>query len=883
MELSQDMLRELRAESGELIERFSSVWILMNSVLEKGQQVRRSEVNELFRILHTLKGLAEIATLTRVVSALHLIEDRLAEVRAERSSLESADLEVLAECQLLLEKIFVSAHQAPNESLYSDLEMQAQVFCVGAQPVAHGERISHSCMPLSTSEKELWASYTQRPEFFYAFECHGNFEDLRSRIVSVADIVIERIHDGRALFVFATELDQNLIEQILDDKVRLLQKAVSSLRSLGAAWSGLWDRNPQATFDLESAGLPRSDNSSAEDLLGSFLPEGSHDVVAQEASGEKVFAQSKPGQTQTSEIGPEVDREMIADFLQNGDELLECLTQSMLVLENNPYDSSCIEEIFRAAHTIKGTAGMIGFGCVEQLCHALENTFDRIRKKQLKITPALTDTLLVGWDIVRHLFDLLRAGQQPFANIDDYLNRLSRAERGEQVPVEKAALLYPSKTPATPIGAGGNSLKSETPKTEAIETIRVDLKRLDSLVNLVGELVIDRTRFARIEEAMRLRGTNAELSHQMAESVLLFGRHMNEVQNIIMKVRMVPVGNAFYKFTRVVRGLSRQCGKEVELVIEGGETELDKTLVEELGDPLVHLIRNSIDHGIEEPEERIKVGKSRKGSIRLSAQQQGNMIVICVEDNGKGLDVERIRAKAIKNGLIKETENLGRKDIFNLIFEPGFSTAAKVTNISGRGVGMDVVRKNIQKLKGVVDLDSNMGEGTKITIKLPITLAIVPSLMVEVAGECFAVPLVNVIESIGISRDQIQQMGQAQFVKLRDEVIPLVRFSDVLGLNQIDSNFWYKSPSPTPTLSRRRERLVFVVLGIGSERLGMVVDRLAGQQEIVIKPLGQLLGHQSGFAGGCVLGDGRVALVIDVADVMGVDAIQRGVHARRTA
>lgn len=885
MELSQDMLRELRAESGELVERFSNVWILMNSVLEKGQEVGRSEVDELFRILHTLKGLAEIATLTRVVSALHLVEDRLVEVRASRSRLESGDLEVLAECQLLLEKIFITGGQSVDESLYTDLEMQAQAFCVGSQSSSGAEAAfeSQDCETLSDPEKELWESYAQRPEFFYAFECRSSCDDLRPRIVSVADILIERARDGHVLFVFAAELDQSLIEQILDGNVRLLQKSLSSLQSLGEKWCGLWGGQSRRGESARVIDEQTNTTLASTDAEGSFAQQNTMGVDILQLPVDELFSQEKSLPQPTAELGPEVDREMVADFLQNGDELLERLTQSMLALENNPDDSSCIEEIFRAAHTIKGTAGMLGLVCMEQLCHALESTFDRIRKKQLKITPALTDTLLVGWDIVRHLFELLRAGQQPLAAIDVYLTRLQAAERGEQIPTETQMAPSEKKSTDSIAAPADVHAKAETPRSDAVETIRVDLKRLDSLVNLVGELVIDRTRFAKIEEAMRLRGASADLSHQMAESVLLFGRHMNEVQNIIMKVRMVPVGNAFYKFTRVVRDLSRQCSKEVELVIEGGETELDKTLVEELGDPLVHLIRNSIDHGIEEPDERVRAGKPRKGTIRLSAQQQGNMIVICVEDNGKGLDVERIRAKAVKNGLIKENENLGRKEIFNLIFEPGFSTAAKVTNISGRGVGMDVVRKNIQKLKGVVDLDSNTGEGTRITIKLPITLAIVPSLMVEVSGECFAVPLVNVIESIGISRDQIQQMGQAQFVKLRDEVIPLVRFADVLGLNQIESEFWYKAPALTPTLSRRRERLVFVVLGIGSERLGLVVDRLAGQQEIVIKPLGKILGHQSGFAGGCVLGDGRVALVIDVAEVLGADAIQRGAHARRAA
>jgi two-component system chemotaxis sensor kinase CheA len=473
---------------------------------------------------------------------------------------------------------------------------------------------------------------------------------------------------------------------------------------------------------------------------------------------------------------------------------------------------------------------------------------------------------------------LLEQGKPPFLPIENFLAQLTAAEKGigiaSNIPREAVT---PEPVPPTQ-NQNQNQIKNDSQGT-----IRVDLKRLDNLVNLVGELVIDRTRFARIEEAMRTRGASADLSYQMAESVLLFGRHMNEIQNIIMKVRMVAIGTVFYKFSRMVRDLSRQIGKEVELVIEGGETELDKTLVEEIGDPLVHLIRNSIDHGIESPEQREAAGKPRKGIVRLSASQQGNTIVISVKDDGKGLDVERIRAKAVKNGLLGADENPPVKEIFNLIFEPGFSTAEKVTNISGRGVGMDVVKKNIQKLKGIIDLDSTPGHGTTTVIKLPITLAIVPSLMVEASGETFAIPIVNVIESIRISPSEIQRMGTSQFVKLREQVVPIVNFADALGIQGIEKDFWYRDANRITTLRRRRERLVFVVIGVGHERIGLIVDRLIGQQEIVIKPLGRLLRDRSGLAGGCLLGDGRVALVLDVVEVFGNETINRGQHARRAS
>lgn len=844
MEFSQDIKNGPRGESIELVQRFTGAWMSINSLLEQGRLVGRAEIDELFRILHSLEGLSEIEEVPRLVSALHLLENRLTDVRAEKSSIESKDLETLAECQLLLENIFVSEGGFENESLLTDLEYHAQIFCVGdvfvRQPTvqgvgSHEEDNGSHCAPLSLTEIDLWESFLTRPEFVYSFVCDSNHSEVRNRINSIGSILIDRQLQKSALFVFAAELDQALVEQIVEGKVRLLSKVISALASLGAPWTSLLDQRAEPSIQAKTkvAAQTKPNNQSTHKETSASIGETNRSADAVTTFSDKRVV---------GEIGS--NSEIVADFLKNADELLALVTQPMLMLESNPGDRFSVEENFRTAQTIKGRAEILGFGCIEQLCHALENTFDQIRKNKLSVSAPLIEALLMGWDLVRSLFSLIRLGQKPQIPLEEFFKRLNAS-------------------------------------SEPQGTIQVDLKKLDSLVHLVGELVTDRTRFARIEEAMRLGGVNADLSQQMAASVLLFGRHMNEVQDIIMKVRMVPIENAFYKFARVVRDFSRQCGKEVELVIHGGNTELDKKLVEEIVDPLVHLIRNSIDHGIEEPQQREANGKSRKGQIRLAASQQGDLIVICIEDDGKGLDAELIRAKAIRNGIIKESDNIHPKDILNLIFEPGFSMAEKVTIIPGRGVGMDLVKKNIQKLKGVVELDSVQGKGTKISIKIPMAFAIVPSLMVEVAGESFAIPLVNVIESIRISADEIQRMGTAQFVKLRDQVVPLVRFSDVMGLTNIESNFWYRPTQSTPALSRRRERLVFVVVGIGNERLGLVVDKLLGQQEIVIKPLGKLLRNHPGLSGGCVLGDGRVALVIDVADIAGSESFQRGVYARR--
>ncbi len=654
----------------------------------------------------------------------------------------------------------------------------------------------------------------------------------------------------QALIIFAAELELSIINSVVEAEIVLLEKNSSAITKLPSPWNSLNFSLLSSQVEVEPVVV-----------IASVEEEAVEDFDTVNLSGANAV-----------EI-PDLDPEMLKDFLLNADELLESLSQAMLDLEGNPESKAAVESIFRSAHTIKGTSGMFGFRAIEKLTHKMENLFDQIRKGTLLVSPALMDGLFFGLDRIKNMFDAIKENKSSELPINDALEKLRLGALGVK---GKSVLPVPAKIQL-------DTKKTEVKKNtdEAGGTIRVDLKRLDSLVNLVGELVIDRTRFARIEEELRVNGNNA-LGHLMSESVLLFSRHMNEVQSIIMKIRMVPVGNAFYKFTRVVRDLCRQINKEIDLHILGGETELDKTLVEEIADPLVHLIRNSVDHGIELPDEREKVGKPRKGNITLKASQDGNMIVITIQDDGKGLQVDRIKNKAIEKGIMKETDQLSNKEIFNLIFEAGFSTAEKVTNISGRGVGMDVVKKSIVKLKGIIELDSEIGKGTTTTIKLPLTLAIIPSLMVETKGESYAIPLVNVIESIRIRPDEIQKMGAADFVKLRDRVLPLLNLSDVFDLRQMEDLLWYKTSDIQRNAHEKvkgedinsfrarhtKPRLIFVVVGVGEKRVGVVVEQLQGQQEIVIKSLGKLIGKQTGIAGGCVLGNGRVALVLDIGEII---------------
>ena len=385
--------------------------------------------------------------------------------------------------------------------------------------------------------------------------------------------------------------------------------------------------------------------------------------------------------------------------------------------------------------------------------------------------------------------------------------------------------------------------------------IRVDIERLDELLNIASELVLGRNRLAQVnsEVAMDFEGT--KLSRDMADVTKQIDLMTDELQLIVMKTRMVKIGKVFNRFPRVVRDLARDTKKEVRLIIKGEETELDKTLIEEINDPLVHLIRNSVDHGVETPEVRKEIGKDPTGTILLSAEHEGNNIIITIEDDGKGIDHEMLKEKAVSKGLMTEEKarELSKQDAYNIIFLPGFSTAQKVTNVSGRGVGMDVVKTNVTKLRGIINIESEVGKGTKIIIKLPLTLAIIPGMIVKVSNEIVVIPLNSVIEVVRVHKDHINSINQREVITLRDNVLPLVSIDNLLYNNN------HKHES---------EWQYVVVIGIAEKRYGIKVDELVGQKEIVIKSLGNYLGNIHGIAGSTILGDGTVVMILDISELI---------------
>ncbi len=456
------------------------------------------------------------------------------------------------------------------------------------------------------------------------------------------------------------------------------------------------------------------------------------------------------------------------------------------------------------------------------------------------------------------------------AEIERLLNKRQEADKERRAQKKQEAKpkqevapkteISKTETPKAPKTETKTKAKADTEENKAPsigveQTVRVDVRRLDHLMNLIGELVLGKNRLIRIYSDVEERYDGEKFLEELNQVVSSISAVTTDLQLAVMKTRMQPVGKVFNKFPRMVRDLSRELGKSIELIIEGEETELDKSIVEEIGDPLIHIIRNSCDHGIEPLEERRRLNKPETGKVQLSAYNEGNHIVIKISDDGKGLDPVMLKEKAIEKGVISErdAEGMSDREAFNLIFKPGFSTAKVVSNVSGRGVGMDVVKTNIEKLNGIIEIDSEVGVGTTQKLKIPLTLAIIQALLVGVQEEYYAIPLSSVLETVRISQDEIYTVDGKSVLRLRDEVLSLVRLSDIFKVDAIlESN----------------SDVYVVIIGLADQKIGVIVDYLIGQEEVVIKSLGYYLKNTRGIAGATVRGDGKITLIVDVGAMM---------------
>ncbi len=744
-------------------------------------------------------------------------------------------------------------------------------------------------------------------------------------------------------------------------------------------------------------------------------------------------------------------------FLDESSEQLELLEQDILKLEQEP-SQELLQEIFRAAHTLKGSSRAMGFTAMGELTHAIEDVFDRLRQDTLTVHGELIDALFEGLDALKamqaeiaatgassldtaaqtarlravlegqpavgstpaetpaampdstenvafktalsateqeavqaaiaancaifglkvevapdcvmksvralmvlqaleqvgsvlattpgeealeneafeHEFEVVLATPQDAETVRAAASGITEiravtvqpwpqaetpaAAEAPPAAAELSALPPPQPEPDRPVReeqrradlgpeARGRSpeelhkLVAEKKGGAQAQTVRVDVTRLDTLLNLVGELVIDRTRIARLSDRFEQAYEFNELVESLNETAAHIGRITDELQEEIMKARMLPIDNVFNRFPRMVRDLAQKLGKEIQFNLEGKETELDRSVIEVIGDPLLHMLRNSVDHGIEMPDDREKAGKPRAGIVRLRAWHEENHIVIEIQDDGKGMDPERLRAKAVEKGLLTP-ETAGRltdKEAIQLIFTPGFSTAQVVSDVSGRGVGMDIVKSNLQRLGAILDVDSKVGLGSTFTIKLPLTLAIIRGLLVTVRECVYALPLSAVVETIKVEMESVHLVNHREVILQRGRMLPIVRLRDIFHLHAAMTPAERALTRQAPASETRGEApetaledseaplcasgetrgqpgntLYLVVVGLADKRIGLVVDGLIGEQEIVIKSLGKFLGDIKGISGATILGDGRVALIVDVNGLISIALEEKG-------
>ena len=688
------------------------------------------------------------------------------------------------------------------------------------------------------------------------------------------------------------------------------------------------------------------------------------------------------------DLDADITAEELKVFLEEADEQIELLDEDIVRLEKERENPDLLQEIFRAAHTLKGSSAMVGHQRMAELTHAMESLLDRLRNGELSVSTEMIDALLYGLDALKILkneiasledsdLDIgpiiarirevtgedigqvqveasvlsleqnardslqtaLARGQNAYrvkVSIDkgsdwaavrclQCLNELARigevigsAPSDKEIEEEKVGfdlelILVSSEDkdtiqglitsiveidnvevtsyrleedtvtskelpPAQPRVAAqepeamDKSLKgkmgvAQQESSQTLQSVRIDVKVLDSLMNIVEELIIDRSRISRIGRMLESRYAGDELIRELEQTSNHIIKITNELQENIMKVRMVPIGTIFSRFPRMVRDLAQTQKKKLDFIIEGEETELDRSLIEQVRDPLIHLLRNAVDHGVESPEKREAAHKPETAVVRLTAEREQSHIVITVEDDGGGIDVNKVRASAVKKELITAEAARGLTDdeAINLIFMAGISTAEKATEVSGRGVGLDIVRANIESLSGSVIIDNKVGQGSKFTIKLPLTVAIIQGLLVSSGGVVYVMPLLSVAETLTIAPSEIQTIRKKEVIRRRDSIIPLLRLKTTLGGEAMRTE--------------NNDKNLIVVVKAGDRLVGIVVDTLLERQEIVVKSLGKYLGDIEGIAGAAILGDGQVALILDIASLTKMSTLGGGGNA----
>jgi two-component system, chemotaxis family, sensor kinase CheA len=543
------------------------------------------------------------------------------------------------------------------------------------------------------------------------------------------------------------------------------------------------------------------------------------------------------------------DASFYTDFANEAKEHIESAEQILLEMDPNQAESptESINTIFRSFHTIKGVSSFLDLADLQLLTHRAENVFDQIRSQKLAMSSEIHDLCFKVLDKVKELVRVMencaKSGQSipKDPSIPNYVQQLDAVMAGEFTPAPLSLNFGGRQTSSSP--ETSESTSSSAKVNNEVNTIKVNTDRLDKVINLVGELVIS--------HSMICEELDSNLSKTLLTNMSHMKKNVNELQSLAMSLRMVPIKNTFLKMSRIVRDLSKKMNKKIEFTMEGEDTELDRNMVEQLGDPLVHMVRNSADHGVESEEIRVKAGKNPIGKVCLRAFHKGGNIVIQIQDDGKGIDKEVIYNKAIEKGLVQKNQELSENEIFQLIFAAGFSTAEKVTDVSGRGVGMDVVRRNIENLRGRIEISSEKGHGSTFSIHLPLTLAIIDGMIVRVGTNRFILPTINIDQTSGIKPDGIFSVqNQGKMIKFRDRMVPLIQF------DQIFNDPYYHCNGD-----------IMIVLSAGEKHIAIIVDEIITQQEVVIKSLGESLKNIKGLAGSAILPDGNVGIILDPLEI----------------
>jgi two-component system, chemotaxis family, sensor kinase CheA len=684
----------------------------------------------------------------------------------------------------------------------------------------------------------------------------------------------------RALLLEAADVIDTTRRNATPDYVRvrgLLEGAIARAELRESLLAAMATPNADALADASGIDQAAAEIPDLTDLL----PEPRSTTVPTSPAADES-ATALPPELMQIVVGEDADTSLISDFIAESRELLAAAEAALLRLEADPDDAEAVNVVFRTFHTIKGTSAFLALDPVTEFAHHAESVLDRVRSKQIRCTGGYAELTLTAVDLLTALLDatqraigaapvpvppdygrLLEIVRDPgAAGVSEARAQVQAAPRLEAVVAAPAAAIVakgseppaaetPAESVVPPIPQPASETRRATkPNDGGDSSVRVRTERLDRLIDLVGELVIAQAMIS--QDQIIVRGGHHELTRKVSHAEKI----VRELQDLSMAVRMVPLRAAFQKVARLVRDVAERCGKQVQFVTEGEDTEIDRNMVDFLADPLLHMVRNAVDHGLESPADRRAAGKPETGVVKLAAYHAGGNVVVQLSDDGRGLDRARIVRKAIQQGLIASGDDLSDTAVWELIFAPGFSTAEEVSSVSGRGVGMDVVKRNVEAVRGRVDISSQAGQGTVFTVRLPLTLAITDGLLVRVGAERYIVPALHIHVSFRPDASSISTViGRGEMVVLRDEVLPVVRLHRVFGV---------------PGGIEDPSQALLMVVGDGAQRAALLVDELLGKQQVVAKSLGAGFGKLPGISGGAILGDGRVGLILDVNEVLAV-------------